>query len=406
MRTLVLLAAFTLLVPWPSAAQRPVDSRTTADAMEAMVRADYTKAATLLKPLVDNWTGEVSEAAAFFLAALYENGLGVPQDLPRACALYLRIEDGQGPFARLAGPLARSHMEQLGPDRVHECVTLASVGVNHGFAPARFVLDAEYSVIVDLSSKDQALVATVAEQGMEKRSPLQAPIGSGYIFLPIEHTALEWPRGSASKRHFIEVAAWVPTPDSRWQLAWSLSEIAGLDVVPVAEGTLTTITGDEPPSGVSLALRDLVALEVGESGAVEFAILDGADPTRERVPDVAERRESESELRKRRAADEKVNWKRRRDPGPCPVVRLHRCPMRAETCGSRGGRRNAPSRLRSAPIGSPGEQAASAGPLELASLPPGIDVVVNVFDRAQRDWSACSASRLIEEGSARKCGER
>ena len=327
MRTLVLLAAFTLLVPWPSAAQRPVDSRTTADAMEAMVRADYTRAATLLKPLVDNWTGDVSEAAAFFLAALYENGLGVPQDLPRACALYLRIEDGQGPFARLAGPLARAHMEQLGPERVHECVTLVTVGVNHGFAPARFVLDAEHSVVVDLSSKDQALVATVADQGMEKQSPLQAPIGSGYIFLPIEHTALEWPRGSASKRHFIEVAAWVPTPDSRWQLAWSLSEIAGLDVVPVAEGTLTTITGDEPPSGVSLALRDLVALEVGDSGAVEFAILDGPDPTRERVPAVAERREAESESRKRRAADEKVNWKRRRDPGPCPVVRLHRCPI-------------------------------------------------------------------------------
>ena len=76
------------------------------------MRADYTKAATLLKPLVDNWNGSVSEAAAFFLATLYENGLGVPQDLPRACALYTRVHGGggNGPFARLAEPLARAQM--------------------------------------------------------------------------------------------------------------------------------------------------------------------------------------------------------------------------------------------------------------------------------------------------------
>src|SRR5687767_14656821 len=130
MRTLVLVSALTLCVPAVSAAQsppaapaqprsgeRPEDTRATADAMEAIVRADYTKAVALLKPLVDNWTGSVGSAGAFFLAALYENGLGLPQDLPRACALYLRVEADGGPFARLAGPLARVHMEQLGPER-------------------------------------------------------------------------------------------------------------------------------------------------------------------------------------------------------------------------------------------------------------------------------------------------
>ena len=138
MRTLVLVAALVVCVPGLSAAQsspavstearsgeRPDEARTTAAAIEAIVRADYAKATTLLKPLVDNWTGDVSEVAAFFLATLYENGLGVPQDLPRSCALYLRIEQGRGPFARVAGPLARAHMDQLGQDRVNECVMLA-----------------------------------------------------------------------------------------------------------------------------------------------------------------------------------------------------------------------------------------------------------------------------------------
>ena len=331
MRTLVLVAALVVCVPGLSAAQsppavsaearsgeRPDEARTTAAAIEAIVRADYAKATTLLKPLVDNWTGDVSEAAAFFLATLYENGLGVPQDLPRSCALYLRIEQGRGPFARVAGPLARAHMDQLGRDRVNECVMLANVGVNHGFAPARFSLDAERSVTIELSNKTQEVVATISQQGEEKRFPLQAALGSGSIFLPIEHTALEWPRDSGSLRHFVEVAAWVPLPDARWQLAWTLAEIADKQVITVAEGALTTIVGETLPSDVSVRLRELVTLEVNEAGSVEFAILNGAETTRERVPDVAERREAEDELRKRRAADEKVNWKRRRDPGRAP----------------------------------------------------------------------------------------
>ena len=279
MRTLVLVAALIVCAPGFSSAQQSDDARATADALEAIVRADYAKATTLLKPLVDNWAGDVSEAAAFFLATLYENGLGVPQDLPRSCALYLRLEQGRGPFARVAGPLARAHMDRLGPDRVNECVRLANVGVNHGFAPTRFSLDAERSVAVELSSKTQEVVATVSQQGEERTFPLQAALGSGSIFLPIEHTALEWPRDSGALRHFVEVAAWVPLPDARWQLAWTLAEIADKQVITVAEGALTTIIGETPPSDTLVRLRELVTLEVNETGLVEFAILNGAEAT-------------------------------------------------------------------------------------------------------------------------------
>ena len=116
-----------------------------------------------------------------------------------------------------------------------------------------------------------------------------------------------------------EVAAWVPLPDARWQLAWTLAEIADERVFePSQEGWLTTIVGETRPSDVSVRLRELVTLEVNEAGSVEFAILNGTDATREHVPDVAERREREDELQRRRAADQKVNWKRRRDPGRAP----------------------------------------------------------------------------------------
>ena len=353
MRTLVLATALVVCAPGYPAAQspppvasqsrsdtRPDEARAAAAAIQAIVQADYTNAATMLKPLVDNWTGRVSEAAAFFLATLYRTASACRRisHVPVRCTS--RIEGGGGPFARLAGPLARAQFERLGPDRENECVLLINVGVNHGFAPARFMLDADNWVAIDLSSKDHTVVATVSARGEEKTSPLQAALNSGSIFLPIEHTALEWPRGSGSRRHFLEVAAWVPLPDSSWQLAWSLSEIAGKDIVSVAEGTLTTIAGNAPPSDVSVELRDLVSLDVNEAGSIEFAVLDAAaGPARERVPDVTERREVQDELRKRRAADEKVNWKRRSDPDRSPTFAYTDARACPACCGFPAGRR-------------------------------------------------------------------
>ena len=79
MRTLVLVAALIVCAPGFSSAQQSDDARATADALEAIVRADYAKATALLKPLVDNSTGDVSEAAAFFLATLYRTASVCPR---------------------------------------------------------------------------------------------------------------------------------------------------------------------------------------------------------------------------------------------------------------------------------------------------------------------------------------
>ena len=79
---------------------RPGRAQTsTADAIDAFVRGDYQRAAEILKPVTDRWPGKVDEVATFFMAALYENGLGMPQDVVRACALRFRSEFSQGLFA-------------------------------------------------------------------------------------------------------------------------------------------------------------------------------------------------------------------------------------------------------------------------------------------------------------------
>jgi hypothetical protein len=370
----------------------------TARGVEALMQGDYTKAAALLTPLMSQWAATINDAAAFFLAALYENGLGVPQDLPRACALYLRVQADGGPFARLAAPLAREHMGQLGPEQTSECVMLASAGISHGFSPATFTLEDERVVAINVSTASHEVVATVSHQGKEKTSSLQAALASGSIFLPIEHTALEWPRASGQLRHFIEVAAWVPLEDGRWQLAWSLSEIAGTDVLPVSATALSSIAGPMPPSDVTVSLRELVSLEVNAAGDVEFAILNGADAARQRVPDVAERRDALEEARKRRAADDKVNWKRKRDPERAPSFAY----TDARACGLMSIYGWSAERAESIAIRADRAfieaQAAEQGAFDLAALPPQIDVVVNVFDRSQRDWTNCSDAAAIEEG--------
>ena len=95
----------------------------TVEAIAAIVRGDYARAAELLQPQVANWARDMDPAAAFFLAALYENGLGVPQDEIRACALHVRTTGSSGLFASLGHSLAtRAHGGPgagLGP-RLHE----------------------------------------------------------------------------------------------------------------------------------------------------------------------------------------------------------------------------------------------------------------------------------------------
>jgi hypothetical protein len=219
MRTLICLAVV-LCAAGPAAAQTststaqpatpsagPGADAATVEALAAILRGDFPRAAELLKPLVEDWSADVGPAAAFFLATLYENGLGVPHDPTRACALYARSEAGAGPLALLGRQLAQARMSELGTELSAECVLLANVGINHGFAPARFMLEADNWVAIDLDTKNHNVVATVSYQGKQKSVPLPTQVSTGATFLPIEHTMLEPGGPSPSRRHFIEVVA-------------------------------------------------------------------------------------------------------------------------------------------------------------------------------------------------------
>ena len=64
------------------------------------MRGDYQRAAEILKPLAER-SREPNGIAAFFMATMYDTGLGVGVDSMRACALYIMATNTRGLLARM-----------------------------------------------------------------------------------------------------------------------------------------------------------------------------------------------------------------------------------------------------------------------------------------------------------------
>jgi hypothetical protein len=94
----------------------------------------------------------VDAVAAFFTAAMYQSGIGLPRDPLRACALYTRAgliySDTKTWFERLNAALAPHAYIELPEDERELCVLLASIGFEHRFEPATFYLGPEHSAAV------------------------------------------------------------------------------------------------------------------------------------------------------------------------------------------------------------------------------------------------------------------
>ena len=406
MRTLILFVAVILCLAGNTSAQTPIRPAQTAaapsaapdadaatvTALAAILRGDYARAVELLSPLVENWAENVHAPAALFLGMLYERGLGVPQNPTRACALYARGEAGGGPLGEVAGQLMRTHLDTASVGL--ECQLLANVGINNGFTPALFSLDNDHWVSIDLDLKKQDVEAAVSYQGKEQHVRLDAPMSTGAVFLPIQYTALDL---AQTRRHFIEIAAWLPQSESQWALQWSLTEIMQAEVTKVASETLTTFEGAMPPTDVSVELRELVTLRVNESGSAEFVIGDGPDARREGIPTLAERRETASEETRRKSAAEKVDWKRRRDPERAPSLNyadadgcddllIHAWSSdHTETLAIRADRDLL-------------QLSTKPRVIDLATMPADFEVIADVFDRPQGQ-RFCTDAIAIPEGT-------
>jgi hypothetical protein len=199
--------------------------------------------------------------ATFFLATLYNGGMGVHRDDFRACGLYLRAAVPENPFAAQSLTLAKA-IHQDHPLAIEECTIARNFRWNRP-SDAKFTLATDHWVRIDAD----ALV--VGYQGTQKSVPILS--GAGWVFLPTRHTQVDATRPVEIRRHFIEYFVWLPPRASRpeWELVWLPYEIVGLDMSAVMRGGVAVTTAAQPSTDRALAER--IHIRVNSEGEAEWS---------------------------------------------------------------------------------------------------------------------------------------
>jgi len=360
-----------------------------ADGVAALARGDYQRAAEILGPVAAGRDPEAI-AAQFFMAGLYETGRGVLMDDLRACALYARALGGlETPFGQQAEPLFRRFLAR-GREFDQECQTLANVGFDSAFQGAVFNLGAGHFVEWTLSA------ATVTYDGRTKRHDMPFFMLPGARFRPLHHTELATGPTRALPRHFTEVFAWQPGPDSAsWKLRWQIFEIVADDIVRIdTPEAVITWDGAAPPSWDVFDVRQYAVLRVDDQGNAEWAVLKGDRPETERIESEAERREVREAARVRDEALKKVDWKRRDDVNRPPSGSY----ADADGCGwlqVYGWSADRTEAIVALASGPQPEALVQPGTFDLARDSASISVSVFVYPQPQRQFDFCSDARLV-----------
>jgi hypothetical protein len=390
-RALFIVAAIVLL------SVSPRGQTSTADGVDAFLRGDYARAAEILKPLAETpWAPDAT--AAFFMAALYEGGLGVAADPLRACALSIRsMTDHTSPLGTAAMSLIRAYQRKLGRDGFGTCNWRATAGFDDRFEPVTLALDQEHWIAWDPKG------ATISYRGVDKR--FEMPLVSRYVrFIGIRHTELAGDKSLSTRRQFVDVSWWAPLAQPRtWTLSWTLFEVVRDQLISVATKQLTTATGGEPPFWTAQDLAPLVSLRVNENGDAEYAILAGATRQTAVIETDGDRQSwkqlAEQDGRARKTISD-AEAKRLLDVRRPPTLTY--LAGDNDGCGSifvygwTGDRAEAISvRADKEPL-----QIVSAGTFDLATHRAGLEVQLHIYERAMSSFPFCTdigMSGLVEE---------
>ena len=255
----VCLAAAVWLAPCAASAQTSAS-----DGAKALVLGDYETAARIFRPLAED-PQQPDALAQFFLALMYNSGVGEPADPIYACALFGRAAKPANPFMMQSLALARA-VEEQSPVAAQFC-SRATVDDDHLPQPVSFTLGPDHTVSVD------RLGVTISYHGTHKRTTMLMGGDQDVLFLPIRHTSLTVTRPVPARRDFIQYFAWRSTNASEqvsWTLGWRLFEVVGADLLHVASEDVFTVKAPEPP-----ALPDvtsLVQVRVNQNGEMEWVI--------------------------------------------------------------------------------------------------------------------------------------
>ena len=290
--------------------------------------ADYARAAAILKPLAETpW--QPDQRAAFFMAVLYDSGLGVSPDPLRACALLVRASISHDtPLGTAAMALIPARQRTLGRDEFETCLWRASAGFDDRFEPVTFMLDQGHWIAFDVKG------TTIAYQGVEKR--INAPFGQAMSTCALCRFAMRRSHAGATfstRRHFVDIFKWVAArPGAHVEL----------EVGPDRGRARSARTGDVAAADhghwrraarleASLDLESLVRLRVNEAGDPEFSVLTGPARQTTVIESDAEREEW-----KRYAAQQRRARQEAPDQPP-RTLDLHRRPSLAYSADAAGG---------------------------------------------------------------------
>lgn len=352
----------------------------TAEGVDAFVRGDYQRASEILKPIAEQ-SPQRDAVAAFFMAAMYEGGLGITADPVRACALYMRASEPIGaepsPFGEAAMAFMYVRRGTLSREAFEECTWHEQNGFDHGFEPVTFTLGPGHWIAWDIKG------ATVTYDGKQKRIELPF-VRDRFVVLPLRYSELAVGPTRSTYRHFIEILTWQPTAKpEEWTLMWWLMEIVRADLIRIALAPLTTVSAPAAPVDRSIDVRTLARLAVNDEGNVEFALLTGPNRATTVIETEADRADQEEErrhARARAAADAAIDSTR--------SVDLHRRPALAYAdTGTCMGAIIGESADRTETITVLSEVGPKAlvpknGVFDLATRPGGFEVTVHVKDRA------------------------
>ena len=387
--------------PQTAPATSGTDGRGTRAGVAAFIAGDYQTAAAILTPIAErNRLRGMDTVAAFFTAAMYQSGIGLPRDPLRACALYMRggpiYSDTDTWFGRLNLTLARDAYNEVPEDQRGLCDLFGTIGFDHRFEPATFSLGPGHSVAFTLSR--DLVDATVTYQGREKREPVASNRADGLRFLPLRYTELSARPPARGSRHFVEIVMWVPASDTSWQLDWTLLEIVGDAVQQVAREVLINSTGGEAPRE-PLDLRSVVVVRNDDAGRAEWAVLVGPEARSEFIP-------TRGELSEIRAENEARDKRKALAPPRAPLV-FPRPPafsyVDADGCAnlfafawSADGAEVLTVRADRDAL-----QLSAAAPrtFDLSAAGPDLEVEVRVANRAGYDWGLCKDVRVLPIGA-------